>query len=452
MLLLLYSFALLLALAAGTPYWLSRLITSGKYRHGIAERLGRVPARLNGKDRLKTIWLHAVSVGEVVAALSVVEQLKGTGEGQKREPRFRVVVSTTTRAGQQLARDRVGPDDVFYFPLDFAWIVRRYLARLQPVMLVLVESELWPNVITECSRAGVPIAVINGRISDRSLPRYLRLRPLWRRILIRVSAVLAQSPEDAKRFKTIGIPAERVTVTGNLKFDARVAKPAGITEEIRQHLPWGMRVLVCGSTAEGEEGILLQAFQEIRKTEPNLVMILAPRHPERFDAVAELIRDQAEVSLRRTQWISNSREIAPGTVILLDSVGELASVYSLASVAFVGKSLRGSGGHNPLEPAQFGVPIVMGPHYENFVAVVDWLLKNDAIKLVTDETLTDVLVSLLSDRESADQLGLRALDAFDSQSGSTQKTVDGLLELLGSGGRHWESDRGDSASASERRQ
>src|SRR6267154_630798 len=317
MTLILYTFALLVALVLGLPYWLLAMATNGKYREGLSERLGWVPDRLRKGDARKTIWVHAVSVGEVLAASRLVNELSACA------PQYRVLLSTTTRTGQRLARERTGANHAFYFPLDFPWIVRRYLRALDPVLLVLVETELWPNLLTACRQKAISVAVVNGRISDRSLPRYLRLRRLWKGILSGVSIFLAQSQEDVKRLKAIGAPAGRVSFAGNRK----------------------------------------------------------------------------ETCVRRSNWMKRPVKIKPGTVILLDSIGELASVYALASVAFVGGSLVPAGGHNPLEPAQFAVPVVMGNHYANFRAIIDTLLQAEALKLATTETLVPMLENLLTDEE-----------------------------------------------------
>ena len=424
MTLILYTSALFVALVLGLPYWLLAMATSGKYREGLSERFGWVPDRLREGDARKTIWVHAVSVGEVLAASRLVNELSACA------PQYRVLLSTTTRTGQRLARERTGANHAFYFPLDFPWIVRRYLRALDPVLLVLVETELWPNLLTACRQNAIPVAVVNGRIYDRSLPRYLRLRRQWKGILSGISIVLAQSQEDVKRLKAIGVPAGRVSFAGNLKFDVRSAEPAPITTTLREKLPAGTRVLVCGSTLEGEEEILLDAFHQLLKTTPDCVMILAPRHPERFGRVVQLMKNRKETCVRRSNWMKRPVKIRPGTVILLDSIGELASVYALASVAFVGGSLVPAGGHNPLEPAQFAVPVVMGNHYANFRAIIDTLLQAEALKLATTETLVPMLENLLTDHEAANALGVRALEVFHHESGATGRAVTALLALL----------------------
>ena len=424
MTLIVYTFALFVALVLGLPYWLLAMATNGKYREGLSERLGWVPDRLREGDTRKTIWVHAVSVGEVLAASRLVNELSACA------PQYRVLLSTTTRTGQRLARERTGANHAFYFPLDFPWIVRRYLRALDPVLLVLVETELWPNLLTACRQNAIPVAVVNGRISDRSLPRYMRLRRLWTKILSGVSIFLAQSQEDVKRLKAIGAPAGRVSFAGNLKFDVRSAEPAPITTTLREKLSTGTRVLVCGSTLEGEEEILIDAFHQLLKTIPDCVMILAPRHPERFGRVVQLMKNRHELCVRRSNWMKRPAKIKPGTVILLDSIGELASVYALASVAFVGGSLVPAGGHNPLEPAQFAVPVVMGNHYANFRAIIDTLLQAEALKLATTETLVPMLENLLTDEEAANALGVRALEVFHHESGATGRAVTALLGLL----------------------
>lgn len=424
MALIIYTFALFLVLAFGLPYWLLAMATNDKYREGLSERLGWVPDRLREGDPRRTIWVHAVSVGEVLAASRLVNELSACA------PQYRVLLSTTTRTGQRLARERTGPNHTFYFPLDFPWIVRRYLRVLDPVLLVLVETEFWPNLLTACRRAAIPVAVVNGRISDRSLPRYMRLRGIWRGILAGVSIVLAQSEEDVKRLKAIGAPAGRVSFAGNLKFDVRSAQPAAITTTLREKLAPGTRVLVCGSTLEGEEEILIDAFQQLLKTIPDCVMILAPRHPERFGRVAQMLKNHSVLWVRRSNWMKRPAKIKPGTVVLLDSIGELASVYALASVAFVGGSLVPAGGHNPLEPAQFAVPVVMGNHYANFRAIIDTLLQAEALKLATRETLVPMLENLLTDGDAANTLGVRALEVFHHQSGATGRAITALLGLL----------------------
>ena len=411
--LVLYSFALLLVLVVGAPYWLLRMATSGKYREGLGERLGRVPRRLRAGERV--IWVHAVSVGEVLAASRLIGELEARSGS-------RVMISTTTRTGQRLARERFGEDRVFYFPLDFAFAVRAYLRALRPQMVVLLETEFWPRMLTECRRARVPVAVVNARISDRSWPRYLRLRFLWRRLLNGFAVVLAQTETDAERLRALG--ASNVRVGGNLKYDIRVAKPAAVTEALRAQIAAGTKVVVCGSTLEGEEDLLVEVMPE------DVVMVLAPRHPERFAAVAVMLEERGVRHVRRTQWMEAPAPLDAGVVVLLDSIGELASVYSLATVAVVGGGFFVPGGHNPLEPAQFGVPVVMGLHYENFRGIVDELKAEYAVVLAEPAALASDLRVLLDNSEKASAMGARAKAVFEREAGATERAVDALMALL----------------------
>lgn len=415
--LVLYSFALLLVLAVGAPYWLLRMATSGKYREGLSERLGRVPRRLRIGERV--IWVHAVSVGEVLAASRLIGELDA-------QSGCRVMISTTTRTGQRLARERFGEDRVFYFPLDFAFAVRAYLRALRPEMVVLLETEFWPRMLTECRRAGIPVAVVNARISDRSWPRYLRLRFLWRHLLSGFAAVLAQSKTDAERLRMLG--AANVRVGGNLKYDIRVAQEAAVTQALRTQIglgtSFGLKVVVCGSTVEGEEDLLVKAMPE------DVVMVLAPRHPERFAAVATMLEERGVRHVRRSEWMEAPAPLDAGVVVLLDSIGELASVYSLATVAVVGGGMFAPGGHNPLEPAQFGVPVVMGPHYENFRGIVDELKAEDAVLLAEPPALASDLRVLLDNPIKASAMGARAKAVFEREAGATARAVEALTTLL----------------------
>ena len=419
--LILYSLALLLVLVVGSPWWLVRMAASGKYREGLGERLGRIPARIRrSRAGERVIWIHAVSVGEVLAASRLIEEL--TQRLSALPTPWRVTISTTTRTGQRLARDRFGADRVFYFPLDFAWAIRSWLRALRPRILVLVETEFWPRMLTECRLAGIPVAVVNARISDRSLPRYRRLAWFWRRLLGRLAVVLAQSELDAERLRALG--ASNVRAAGNFKYDVRIASPVPVTEALRRSIEPGVPVLVCGSTLPDEEEILLSALPS------GIVTILAPRHSERFAEVAQILRNRGARWVRRSEWMQAPEPIEPGTVFLLDSIGELASVYSLATAAFVGGSLVRAGGHNPLEPAQFGVPIAMGTSCENFRGIVDELRKRNAIQIVSAGQLGEVLARMLSGSAESRAQGARAREVFAGEAGATERAVRALLEIL----------------------
>jgi 3-deoxy-D-manno-octulosonic-acid transferase len=421
-----YNLALLLVLLVGSPWWLWRMATTQKYREGLWERLGRV-RRLRDKADRPLIWVHAVSVGEVLAVTRLINALDAV------LPEYFVAVSTTTRTGQALARERFGSSRVFYCPLDLHWAVRAYLNALQPRLLILAETEFWPNLLNGCFRRGIPVAVVNARISDRSWPRYRMVRHLFQPLLRRIARVLAQTKTDADRLKAIGCQPDRVTVAGNLKFDVRAATEAEATQLLKILAP-DLRLIVAGSTLEGEEPALLQAWPQLLAADPQLALVLAPRHPERFGAVAALLDSSGIPWVRRSDWKSKPagtfKPLRPGEIVLLDTIGELASVYSLATVAFIGGSLFPTGGHNPLEPAQFAVPIVMGPHYANFRAIAEDLLAHDALRIAAKEELAATLIELLCNPAAARAMGERAKQVFNQQAGATSQCVDALRELL----------------------
>ncbi len=424
--LILYTCALVLFLVLGAPWWLFRMATGGKYREGLTERLGFVPQRIrHALNKKNLVWVHAVSVGEVLAAGRLIEELELRLSGVMDSPAqtsWRLMISTTTRTGQALARQRFGAERVFYFPLDFGWAVRAWLRALRPRMLVLVETEFWPRLLHECRRAAIPVAVVNARISDRSWPRYRRFVWIWQPLLRNLALVQAQSELDAERLRALG--GMHVQVGGNLKYDVRVLRPAPVAALLQEHLPPATPVLVCGSTLAGEEELLLDARP------PDVVTVLAPRHPERFGEVAELLRRRGERWVRRSEWTEAPAAIEPGFVFLLDSIGELASLYSLACAAFVGGSLVPAGGHNPLEAAQFGVPVVTGSSYENFRGIVEKLLEHDAIRIVQPGELKAALAKMLACEAESQAMGARAREVFESEAGATERAVQALFELI----------------------
>jgi len=439
MILFFYNLALFTVLLAGSPWWLWRMATTRKYREGLRERLGFVPERLRAarEDGKQVVWLHAVSVGEVLAVARLVEEIAAAF------PNCDLWISTTTRTGQHLARERFGAARVFYCPLDLPWAVRAYLNALRPRLLILAETEFWPNLLNGCFRRGIPVAVVNARISDRSWPRYQMLRRLWRPILGRIRRVLAQSSLDAERLLALGCRLEAVSVSGNLKFDIR-AHPEGSGEaeatRLLKVLSPGLRLVVAGSTLEGEESALVESWPMLLAADPNLAMVLAPRHPERFDSVAALLDSSGVSWVRRSEWKGKSpaeiSPLQPGQIVLLDTIGELASVYSLAGAAFVGGSLVWAGGHNPLEPAQFAAPIIMGPHFANFRAIVDDLRAHDALRIATPEELAQVFIALVTNPADAQAIGHRARQVFEQQAGATARSVEALCEILQSTSEH----------------
>ncbi len=431
MFLFLYSTLLTLGLMLSSPWWLWRMLTTDRYREGLAQRLGLISPTLKAgvlearAQARRTIWLHAVSVGETLAAERLIQDL------QTALPNHLILISTTTATGQNLARQRLPPAHVFYLPLDFATPVRRYLNLLQPDLLILMESELWPRLLTECNRRHIPVAVANARISDRSFPRYMRLRALWRPILAKVSLFLAHSEETADRLRQIGAPTFRIQTPGNLKYDLTPPIPTKVSELIRT-AAGSREIIVAGSTLSGstftEEDLVLRAMDNIWQLWPNVILILAPRHPDRFSDA------YSKAATSYTRGVTSATELLKGKTlpdqpfqtIILDTLGDLASVYALAKVAFIGGSLVPRGGHNPLEPARFGVPVIMGPSYENFREIVEAMEAAKAIRIVDSEGLQDAIFHLFMDQSQ----GWRGKVFFDSQTGATTRTIAALLTLL----------------------
>lgn len=417
-----YSTLLAVGLILGLPYWLFQMLRHGKYRKGLGQRLGFVPARFRQTDR-PAIWVHAVSVGEVLAVSQLVEGLRA------QYPQRRVVISTTTDTGQRLAGQRFGAGNVFYFPLDFTFAVQRWMDALHPELIVVAETEFWPNFLRLARKSGARVAIVNARISDRSLPGYRRWRRFVKRILTGVDLFLAQTSEDERRLEEIGAPSERVMVSGNLKYDVAAPVAPEIVDQLRTALRDSQagQVLVCGSTVEGEELLLVAAFKNILASYPSVVMLLAPRHPERFAIVANILAELNVKFWRRSLWDGGPLN---GSVLLVDSIGELASLYALADVAFVGGSLVPRGGHSILEPAQHGVAIVVGNHTENFRDIVGLYQSRNALRVVGPAEFPLVLMELLANPEERAALGRRALETLQSQKGATEFTIRCLRTLL----------------------
>jgi len=425
----LYSALLALGLLLLTPWWVVQMLRSGKYRAGIGERLGFVPGRLKRSNTQPTIWVHAVSVGEVLALAGLIQLIR------EQNPNYRILVTTTTATGQQLARTRFGAENVFYFPLDFGFAIRPYLRLLQPEIVVIAETEFWPNFLRLTKKSGARIVVVNARISDRSFPRYRRLRAIFRPVLRYVDCFLAQSDIDRGRLVAIGAPEDRVSISGNLKFDIKAPKTSALIGQLQVAIKISSAnpVIVAGSTVEGEEPIIIDAFRRTLKWYPNAALILAPRHPERWPAVLDLLRASGLPWWRRTEWTTDT-PIAGG-IFLLDSIGELAALYHLATVAFVGGSLVPRGGHNILEPAHYGIPIIVGPHTENFRDIVDLFTRAGAVDVIPREKFADELLHLLDTEQKRVSLGRHAIEVVRANSGATARTAEVIAGFLHHGPR-----------------
>jgi 3-deoxy-D-manno-octulosonic-acid transferase len=415
------------------PYFVYQALRYRKYVTNLRERFGYLPVSFN-VDGEESIWLHAVSVGEALTARALAGELK------QRYPGLRLFVSTTTVAGQQVAsREITDADAVFYFPLDLPCIVDRTLRLVRPRLFVMLETEIWPNLLRACRREGVRTAVVNGRISNRSYPRYRLVRPLFRRVLADVDRFCMQSRESADRLIDLGADPARVSVTGNLKFDSlRAVVAPGADRGMHRverffRLPEDRPVVVAGSTMRGEEIVVLRAFERVRAIAPRALLIIAPRHPERFDEVERLARDEGFRTARRSQLTID--EEPPADVVVLDTIGELAFVYRLGTIVFVGGSLVPTGGHNVLEPAVFGRPIVFGPHMQNFQEIAATFLEADAAMQVRDEReLEAAFRDLLGDPARRQALGRAAQAIVEANHGARERTLDAITALLPPGG------------------
>jgi 3-deoxy-D-manno-octulosonic-acid transferase len=411
-----------------SPYFLYQAVRYKKYVGGLRQRLGYLPITLN-VDADPSIWIHAVSVGETLTAKALVADLR------ERYPRLRLYLSTTTIAGQQVARKQLQADAVFYFPFDWSVIVRRTLRIVNPRLFLMMETEIWPNLLRECRARGVKTAVINGRISNRSYPRYRLVRPLFRRVLADIDRFCMQSEESARRIVDLGADQARVTVTGSLKFDSLPAVAPMAHGRPRDPVLRYFRiaptrtVVVAGSTMKPEDAAVLRAFARIRSISPGALLILAPRQRERFDDVERLAAAEGFSVSRRSNLPIDSD---PRTdVVVLDTFGELAQVYQLATIVFVGGSLADYGGHNILEPAIYGKPIVFGPHMQNFREIADTFLANHAaVQVQSERELEEGLRALLTDPVRRASLGAAARALVDANRGAKDKTMAVVSELL----------------------
>ncbi len=419
-----------------SPYFLIRGLRSGKYVHNVSERLGYLPASRGFGTRppvaRRAIWVHAVSVGEALAALPLARRLK------TKFPDRPLYVSTTTATGQRLARERMSfADGIFYFPLDWAGPVRRVLRAVEPALVVILETEIWPNFLRECRRVGVPVMFVNGRISERSFGRYRRANGLLggflRRVLHDAALFLMQTPDDAERLRALGAPADRVLVAGNMKYDLAPPLENPLVAWLEQVVETQRRrpVVVAGSVIEGEERAVLDAFAAVRHRQQGAMLVLAPRKPERFADAARLATDAGWNVARRSR-LALDRPLREGTeVLVLDSVGELAALYRLADLVFVGGSLVPSGGHNILEPALFSKPPVFGPSMENFREMAGrFLTAGAALQVANGEELGKAWVRLLEDAALRENMGRRARQLVEQNAGAALLALQHIEAIL----------------------
>jgi 3-deoxy-D-manno-octulosonic-acid transferase len=425
------------------PYFAWRAWRRGEAPGAFAERMGRVPvlaaerAGARSGESQSAIWIHAVSVGEVLASVPLAKALKC------KDPSRPVLVSTTTETGQRLARERLAAaDGIFYFPLDWVVPVRRALNSIRPDAVIVMETEIWPNFLREAQRRGVPVIFANARISKRSFARFQRwkflLREFFERTLNDAAFFLAQTEEDAKRLKSMGAPEERVEVTGNLKYDVDAPQVAAfggwLAAEVKRQERWP--VVVAGSVVEEEEQRVLAAFDIVQRRWRHALLVLAPRKPGRFRAAMEIAESSGWRVVQRSRIDMTHAFDEDADVVLLDSIGELAGLYSLADAVFVGGSLVNSGGHNILEPAWFGRPPVFGTSMDNFRAMADEFLDaHAAIQVNNEAQLGKVWVQLIEDPTASERMGKAARQLAQRNRGATARSLERIFEVLDARGQ-----------------
>jgi len=417
-----YSLGLCAFFVGMLPAVLSQAILRGKYRRDLGERFGSV---VPWSGTTAPMWVHAVSVGEAMAAAPLARELAA------RHPEIPLLASTVTETGRGVAEQRLPATRFVFFPLDFGWVVGRALDRLRPRLVLLTETELWPNFLAACRRRGIPVVVINGRISPRSFPRYRLVRRWFGRVLSDVRLFCMQTAQDAERILLLGAPADRVRVVGNLKYDLATldAAPDPAGARARLTLSPDRRLIVGGSTHRGEEELLLEAFLALSDSRKDLCLLLAPRHPERLEEVERLVRRAGLACVRRSQL--PARPLDGASVILLDTMGELAALYAAAAVVFIGGSLIPHGGQNLLEPAAVGRPVLHGPHMGNFIEMRDLFRHAGAAFQVEDgKGLRQELSTLLDDPGLADQMGKAGREIVEAHRGATRRTADLVDALL----------------------
>lgn len=427
---LLYDLVLLLSSLVLVPYYLIRGLRYGKSRHGIRERLGYFKQeQLSSLQGRKVIWIHAVSVGETRAAVPLLKGLR------KKYPDACLMLSNVTETGRAVAREIPEIDVRLFFPFDLSWAVRRSLRLIAPSIILIVETEIWPNFVRIAHQNKIPILLVNGRFSDRSFPRYFTLKRFLKPLLGKFSAFCMQTAQDARRARRIGAPPDRVMVSGNLKFDVvsyrrTLPDPATFRDEMR--LPAGVPIWVAGSTHAGEETIVVDVSRQLQAREIDQILVLVPRHPER----ARIIGD--ELSAMGIHWVLRS-EIArygkllrPGDILLVDTIGEMLNFYSIADLVFVGGSLVPVGGHNLLEASLLNKPVLFGPFMQNFKEIAGLVLKSQAGMQIDDkQQLHDNVALLLKTPTMCQNMGCRGFDLLSEHAGATEKT---LKEIA----RYWE--------------
>lgn len=426
---LLYDLIFLAATVLLIPYYLFRSLVRGKARQGIRERLAwYAPGRLDPISGRRVFWVHAVSVGETRAAIPLVRALK------RAYPDVAIVLTNVTETGQEIAEGIREVDLCLFLPVDFSWVIRRALKRIRPELIVIVETEIWPNLVHRAKHRGIPVVLANGRISDRSFPRYRKLRCLFKPVLKHFSAFCMQSELDGYRIRAMGAQPEKIEVTRNLKFDMQARLPDAeeiLADKMTFGLTQDAAVWVAGSTHAGEEDILLETYRGLLAEGRNLSLVLVPRHPPRCGAICEMIRATGLGAVLRSEVEGRARPLDKGEVLVVDTVGEMLRFYALADLVFVGGSLVSTGGHNVLEASLMKKPAVFGPHVHNFKEISTLLLGAGGGICVEDgQDLAAMVRRLLDDPQQAQAMGEKGFGLLERNSGATAHVMKVIARAL----------------------
>jgi 3-deoxy-D-manno-octulosonic-acid transferase len=438
---LLYDCILLLAALVLIPCYYFRGVKYRSFRQGIKERLGFfAPGRLDCLAGRRVFWIHAVSVGETRAALPLVKALK------KEYPQAALVISNVTETGHEIAFQVAEADCCLFFPYDFSPVVRRVLRRIRPALIVIVETEIWPNFIRLANESGIPVVLVNGRISDRSYPRYQWIKMFIRPVLQQFSRFCMQTAEDARRLRMLGAPVGKVRISGNVKFDLDIPLPDdddAARLRKRFHLPGAELVWVAGSTHAGEEEAVVDVYQRLAGEETRLRLVLVPRHPERCSGVGKMLAERGIPFVRRCELTAAAPPVAAGTVLLVDTVGELQQLCAVADLVFVGGSLVPVGGHNVLEASAVRRPVIFGPYMHNFREISQLLLAAGGGIMVADAgELLEVVRQLVGSGKKRQALGNAGYELIDKNRGATAFTLEMIRDVLAGGDpEQWENRR-----------
>lgn len=412
------------------PYLIYRVIRNPRYWEGLGQRIGFLHQELLDKIRAKKVfWVHAVSVGEVMAVASLVKELKN------RYPETSLLLSTVTETGNRTARQLLPEIDYFfYFPFDFYWVTKKVVSTIKPGLFILTETEIWPNILRELEKREIPVVMVNGRISSFSFKKYSIVRPFIKEVLKNIDIFCMQTNYDADHIMRLGAPSERVKRTGNMKFDQQLLsleKAKDYKKELG--ISPSAPILIAGSTHRGEEAYIVEAFERLKERYPELILIIVPRHPERSDEVSSLLNKRGIPFIK---WTQRQNIVARGgdyktSTIIIDTIGVLSSLYSIATVVFIGGTLVPVGGQNILEPARWGKVILYGPYMDNFRELSDiFISEGAAVQIKGPEELASTISMLLDDRDIRIEMGKKGLRIIEENQGATSRNIEIITQLL----------------------